>query len=351
MHRALFFVVYLEEVIILIGKLKIVILIIMLIFVCSGCSDLTASDDTASATKHNVRLHNESSNEEKEFKTEDDHTEATTEKDQKKVSDSVSSIHEKSDIFENTDVDKLEVYYVTGVADTLELYEFPDNKSTKVESLKCGDEVRMGVDDVSGFSYVYYKAKNIWGYVNSHYLISTMDGICVPETYYVSADSTFLYSNKISDTNERVSLKKNDIIITIAQLDGDYWYVKTESEGIFGYINVSEISDKKVDTNSTSSEKKSNDKSSDSEYIIPDSNSRYLTKDDLTSLSSYELMLARNEIYARRGRKFDDTQLQNYFNSCSWYKGTISPADFNANVFNSYEKANIDLIVNYENGY
>ena len=50
----------------------------------------------------------------------------------------------------------------------------------------------------------------------------------------------------------------------------------------------------------------------DSEYIIPDSNSRYLTESDISGLSLQQLNYAKNEIYARRGRKFDSVELQEY---------------------------------------
>ena len=56
----------------------------------------------------------------------------------------------------------------------------------------------------------------------------------------------------------------------------------------------------------------------------------------------------RNEIYARHGRRFKDPALQRYFDSLSWYNGTIEPSDFNDNVFNSYERANCILIIDYE---
>ena len=74
------------------------------------------------------------------------------------------------------------------------------------------------------------------------------------------------------------------------------------------------------------------------EYILPDSDSRYLTE-------------ARNEIYARHGRRFVDAGLQRYFDSCSWYSGTIDPADFSDSVFNEYERANSRLIVEYERAH
>ena len=45
---------------------------------------------------------------------------------------------------------------------------------------------------------------------------------------------------------------------------------------------------------------------------------------------------------------FDDEELQAYFDSCSWYRGSIRPEDFDDSVLNEYEMANRDLIVEYE---
>ena len=87
---------------------------------------------------------------------------------------------------------------------------------------------------------------------------------------------------------------------------------------------------------------------SDSEYLLADSDSRYLTEDDLAGFTAEQCRLARNEIYARHGRRFKGPALQRYFDSLSWYNGTIEPSDFNDNVFNSYERANCILIIDYE---
>lgn len=84
------------------------------------------------------------------------------------------------------------------------------------------------------------------------------------------------------------------------------------------------------------------------EYILPDSSSRFLGKGALVNLSQDQLKKARNEIFARHGRKFDDPELQNYFNGLSWYQGTTEAADFSEEVLNEYELANVKLIADYE---
>ena len=53
--------------------------------------------------------------------------------------------------------------------------------------------------------------------------------------------------------------------------------------------------------------------SDDTAYIIPDSDSRYLTESELTDMSLQVLNYAKNEIYAREGRIFRSAELQTYF--------------------------------------
>ena len=89
---------------------------------------------------------------------------------------------------------------------------------------------------------------------------------------------------------------------------------------------------------------------SDSSYVISGSDSRYIDFSDIAGMNADTLRKARNEIYARRGRRFKDKSLQKYFESKSWYRGIYDPADFNEKVFNKYEKANISFISGVEKG-
>ena len=87
------------------------------------------------------------------------------------------------------------------------------------------------------------------------------------------------------------------------------------------------------------------------DYLLPGSDSHYLTEADLKGLSHEELCFARNEIFARHGRIFKTPQIAAYFNSKSWYHGTISPDKFDDSVLNKYEWANVNFIREYENKY
>lgn len=87
------------------------------------------------------------------------------------------------------------------------------------------------------------------------------------------------------------------------------------------------------------------------EYIFPDSNVRYLSESEVMAIDPSLLVYARNEIFARHGRMFDDPEIKSYFESKSWYNGTIPGAEFDSTVVNSlndYEKANVEVIKNVE---
>lgn len=93
------------------------------------------------------------------------------------------------------------------------------------------------------------------------------------------------------------------------------------------------------------------DKSTDDEYIFPSSDTEYLSDEDVENISNDKLALARNEIIARHGRIYTDKKYKSYFESQSWYKGTVDPDEFDANFeneLNDIEKANIELIKKYE---
>lgn len=87
------------------------------------------------------------------------------------------------------------------------------------------------------------------------------------------------------------------------------------------------------------------------DYIFPESDSRYLEDEELEGYSSAELELAKNEIYARHGRKFVTKRIADYFSGKSWYQGTIDAQTFDAqqtSIFNVYEVANIEKIAEKE---
>lgn len=98
-------------------------------------------------------------------------------------------------------------------------------------------------------------------------------------------------------------------------------------------------------------EEDSGEENDTGDYFFPESDSRYLTDEEVSKYSSGDLELAKNEIYARHGRIFVTQRIADYFNSKSWYKGTVSPEDFDSRqdeIFNDYESANVNKIAQWE---
>ena len=85
------------------------------------------------------------------------------------------------------------------------------------------------------------------------------------------------------------------------------------------------------------------------DYILANSGTKLLTNDDIKGMSKHDLALARNEIYARHGRKFQTEEYSKYFSGKSWY--SINPnynySDDDSNL-NSIEVKNVQFILNAE---
>ncbi len=152
------------------------------------------------------------------------------------------------------------------------------------------------------------------------------DGSCTVQVQEYDMNNETLYAAYRFDLVENTFTASKDeaiFVYSVSDMDRIYLYTPSEDDTL--------------------------DVTTDSDYILPDSDSRYYSEEELVGLTADELRIARNEIYARHGRKFDDVQLQSYFDSKDWYHGTIEPGDFTGdNVLNAYEKANIQTIQSLE---
>lgn len=132
---------------------------------------------------------------------------------------------------------------------------------------------------------------------------------------------------------------------TIPAEENDYYIIMSNLDETYsskGPLYVSHFKKSNAFTSSVSTD-------SDSSYILNNSNTKFLQDSDIRLLNSSELMLARNEIYARHGRKFQDEAIRNYFLKKTWYHPCYEPTDFDKKVtLNTYEKANIEFIVKQE---
>ncbi|WP_055076151.1 protein kinase domain-containing protein [Pseudanabaena sp. 'Roaring Creek'] len=75
---------------------------------------------------------------------------------------------------------------------------------------------------------------------------------------------------------------------------------------------------------------------------------RPIEPQDVAGKSEYELDIMRNEIFARYGRRFQDPELQAYFNKQPWYKPIYEPDRFPEGLLTSIEQQNVDYLLNFQ---
>lgn len=91
-----------------------------------------------------------------------------------------------------------------------------------------------------------------------------------------------------------------------------------------------------------------------SEYVLPDSDMRYLEWEEVEALADYGgkdlIRLAVNEMYARHGFMFKKPKNQEYFERKSWYypQPGLTDTYVKESLFNEYEKANLEMLLKVE---
>lgn len=153
----------------------------------------------------------------------------------------------------------------------------------------------------------------------------------------------------VSEGKENKKVSERDINEYKKQIkDMENDVTSEESSEDLDYYDDSDLSEDDYDSNLDEDSDNYSDSSEENEYVLPDSAKRKLKKSDLKGLSKEELRIARNEIYARHGRMFDDKKLQKYFDSQSWYEGTVPASEFSEDVLSSVEKKNVAFIRQFE---
>lgn len=80
------------------------------------------------------------------------------------------------------------------------------------------------------------------------------------------------------------------------------------------------------------------------DYILPDAQTHIYTQEELSYLTREELRIARNEIYARHGRKFKSDDLNTYFSGKPWYQPSVGADVFDDSVLNEPETGNLTAV-------
>ena len=82
----------------------------------------------------------------------------------------------------------------------------------------------------------------------------------------------------------------------------------------------------------------------DQYYLFEDSSYRLLEYEDISTISTADIRIAKNEIYARHGYIFKDENLKNYFMGQLWYIPSVKAEEFDDSVFSDIEKRNLELL-------
>ncbi len=147
-------------------------------------------------------------------------------------------------------------------------------------------------------------------------------------------------------------VSKDDVQDADCLADLGYAVTPVEWEDIKFYAEKLNTNTGSVAVNNTTTTMETVKKTNDVGYIIADSNRRYVTDSDLDGLSRNDVVLAKNEIYARHGRAFNTQWIREYFEGTSWYEETYSSDYFDSNLasstLNAYEKTNVQYILDYE---
>jgi hypothetical protein len=199
-------------------------------------------------------------------------------------------------------------------------------------------------DSYSNNGDSYNKVNDIYWYISYYDLMVDSDGsVAVDVSYYNTPNDRFTIDSGVSSGWFGT---KSWYYYGYQTLDELYKTVVTSNIDFYNHEDNVNESGASVAVSEASEEEDTVETSNG--YVFADSDKKLLTQADLSGLNAEECKIARNEIYARHGRKFKDTELQAYFNSLDWYEGTIDPDDFDESLLNDIEIANKNLIVAYE---
>ncbi len=142
----------------------------------------------------------------------------------------------------------------------------------------------------------------------------------------------FLYTYKIDDNFLKINYQIRAIIEPTdgkpltSKLQKEYnTYINLDYNGFFFEVSKENYSNNK--------------------RIFPESSNTLLNKSDLKNLTKDELSIARNEIFAAHGYKFNTERFRTYFNKQIWYKPLYKDV---VDKLSEIEKKNIQLLKTLE---
>jgi hypothetical protein len=140
-------------------------------------------------------------------------------------------------------------------------------------------------------------------------------------------------------------INRGEIFTTYVQTS-QWWQVRTADSRV-GFMERSRIrlvephatTEGDSGAGETETQPVASDGDADPPQVFADSSRRRLTQSDVSGLSRLQIRLARNEIFARHGRPFQDPRLRRHFERYSWYAPRPGPISLSP-----VEQANVSLL-------
>ena len=201
--------------------------------------------------------------------------------------------------------------YVTGIEKNITIKDSDDGKGKVLAQLKLKDEVEVIDDSSETCYYVYYKTKNVYGYITKEYLTEEKNAVCKRQDAYTSKQ-TSIYSTNGEKPTEIEKLKKNSPIYIVSKNSGDYWYVYDKTGKTFGYVKSMDISTSKTqDTTSTASKAQTQTSTTQAQTQKQTQSSGYYTGTGSTpsSYSTYYAKVNTGYLAIRTAKSYDDSNI------------------------------------------
>ncbi len=167
-------------------------------------------------------------------------------------------------------------------------------------------------------------------------------GVTVKSTEWKSSDTSIVTTEEVNGLCRAWGRKAGEATVTLTVTLSDGQKLTAQTKVTVKDPNAPEEGGEHVTPGPDTASKGSNS------YVLADSSSKTYSKAELQKFSNFDLMIARNEIFARHGYIFTNATLKEYFESQSWYSGTVSAADFDYTKLNATEYANINAIAEVE---
>ena len=210
--------------------------------------------------------------------------------------------------------DEKTLLYVTGIEKNIALRDSDSDNGEVLAQLSLKDEVEL-IDDSSGTCYyVRYIKENKNGYITKEYLTKEKDAACKRENAYI-AKQTPIYNSKEDDKSEIEKLNKNDEIYIVSKNSGDYWFVYSKKDKVFGFVKSMDISSSKIqDTSSAQTQSKaatSSQAQTQPQPTTPKTNSGYYTGAGSTpsNYTTYYAKVNTGYLAIRTAKAYDDSNI------------------------------------------